>query len=651
MDFAGVAQIISSAENRLTNVSVSQQAGEICPSATASYIIDPSDIGSTPPTLSVNISGITYSFQAHRSTYNIQSNGLHTRNVTYVLPQFKTLLKGYGQDILFVNCPRSVFDAMNYDSDNLDIKFKESDHYNRSGWTVTQIISYIFSLVGVAVSIDIPDIDVSEPTIQYQASSDLTQFISNLLPNTGGLQFVWTTNASGILNLFLIYPSATTAVQTVIAAENLSFTEEHDSDYDSWLIEGGMSEPILSEYKVVKTQNPVERDLDPETTTITTKDGVPVVTTKTLRKLFDFKNDEFHTTRETVTTTGPVYNNNNEQPISGNTQITVTEYSYENSNSLLYEKSRPVGHTKTLSGYATKITLGLSALGDAVNSKGTGYLLSDEYKTYTYAEYNAIAVIDRPTIIAGTAVAWRDDYRKETEEIAYTQESESTKDIPEGTILKNSTTIEEFSYRFKASGFGYDGKSRYFYCTEDGKSILSDIAEFIRNANEIVDSNNPGSTATLSQESTGYQQTELYTKDIESQAKSTYRWKETKQTLEPETGNYKTEEREVPIPSGRLPAEPTQWRKQKIRYEAGNMGKKQIISAFKASVPTNNRSQFNGFSSLIRQIAQRPLNEISIQHLQTPYFTGEPYYGRIVVGWTAAFSNDGNFNFDITVRG
>ncbi len=679
----------SSALDKLESVTISQSPDEMTPSITGTFLIDDADINSDPPTLSVSVAGKTFSGVPHRSTIRVTADGKRHRTTTYINSIFKKLLEGYGQDILFISCPESVYHAMEYDEDFVIVKWKEADPYNCGGWTVKTIIEELFSIAleggdgddsSANVNVNIPDFDVSSPTVQYQAGGDFAQFIQGLLPTSGGIRYLWFFDESGALTITLVSTTANFSVNTNIDAESIDFGQEHqagsENGYTGWRFTGGMAKPILEEYKYIKTEAIVEKVeietitttdsnttieiASPEGNTSTTtvnptqpiRGNIPTKTIKTTTRLYDFKGDEFHVVKQTIENRGAIYDHKNENPQEGRLSKEEIEYTYENDDPLIYEKSRPTGHVKKTSGFITKYKTGSSASSSALNSDGPAYLLMDDDTVLTKQEYDDLWP-DAGDIILGSYIEWANDYTQEEEHITYVQDNESTREKPEGTISNNSSSKTLLCYRFKATGFGVTRYSRYYAATEDGKSVLQDLISLVKNTISYIESLHPdvSSDVTLSLAGTTTELVEIYEKEItEITAKGTYRWKETTKELDLETGIFNTSTRQVSIPGGRVPMEPTKYRKQQLMKDEGDMGKAQLVVPFTAQVDTNNREQFETFCELIKIRAVRPTNTVSIQGLSEPYLSGEQYEGGTVIGWSATVNGDGKTQFSITVE-
>lgn len=674
-----MANIISyntDAEDQLESFSVSQQAGEICPTITATFLISTEQINDPPPSMSVNIVGITFNGEPHKSSYNINSSGKNTRTITYIHPKFKQLLNGIGQDFLFISCPKHVFDAMKFNEQHLTIKVKTSDAYGNNGWNIKSIINEMFAFIGLSVVINIPTYDVGSTTVQYQAGSDIAQFIQSLLPTGGDLKYTWSFNDDENLEISLLSTYGTENIETNIPAVSLSFSDNHQEDYTAWRITGGQAKPILSEYKnidivdieekeeietTVTTQSQTTITLDPpegETVVQVMNAVEPIranISTTLIKKttrLYDFKGDEFHVSKQEDSTIGAYYDMNNKNPKEGLTQKVLTTYNYENDNPIDYEKSRLLGNKKTMSGIVTKFYSGSSAIGAALNGKGPAYFLLEDSSVVTPEEYDE-AWPDVEPIIIGAIMSWLDDYRVENEQLLYVDEKSSTKEYPEGTIKKNSTSITEYCFQFIASGFGTSEFSRWYSCTEDGKSILEELVSLIEKTEERITTNFPNVDPVVSVSvSIGtHKLIEIFEKNIIPQTtKGTYRWKEIIKKFNLKTGVYDLTEREVPIPGGRIPSEPTSLRKQDLVYENGDMGEKKIVKAFTASLDTNNREHFDAFCQIIKKKATNPLREITVTDLDIPYFQGEPYMGGIVTGWEVSATPEGKHSINIKVE-
>ncbi len=690
-----IINISSSALDKLESVTISQQPDEMTPSITGTFLIGDEDINSDPPSLSVAVAGKTFSGTPHRSTIRVTADGKRHKTTTYINGTFKNLLQGYGQDILFISCPKSVYDAMEYDEDFVVVKWKEADPYNCGGWTVASIIEEIFSILsggggdgagvggrggGDSVNINIPDFDVSSPTVQYQAGNDFAQFIQGLLPTSGGLRYLWFFDENGTLTITLVSTAANFSITTFIDAESIDFGQEHQSSgeegYTGWRFTGGMAVPVLDEYKYIKTEDITEKteietitttagnttieiqppEGDSSTTIISAvqpiRGGIPSTTIKTTKRLYDFKGDEFHVVKQTIISKGAIYNHKNENPREGSLSKEEIKYTYENNNPLIYEKSRPKSNSKKASGLITYYASGGSASSQALNSDGPAYLLMDDFTVLTKEEYDDLWP-DAGDILLGSYIKWRTNYGKEEEKIAYTQENSSTREYPEGTIKDNSSSKQNLCYRFKVSGFGVTKYSRYYACTEDGKSVLQDLVALVKNTESYISSRWPDvpSTVSLSSGSSSMKTVEIYEKEItEITAKGTYRWKETTKELDLETGVYNTSTRQVSIPGGRVPMEQTKYRKQQLMKDEGDMGDATLVIPFTTQVDTNNREQFNTFCELIKSRAKRPTNNISIQGLSIPYLSGEPYAGGTVTGWSIAVTGDGKTQISVTIE-
>ena len=368
---------------------------------------------------------------------------------------------------------------------------------------------------------------------------------------------------------------------------------------------------------------------------------------KETTRLYDFKGDPFHIVSQTITKTSGIFNENGENPTEGLVSKEVSAYEYENADPLVYEKSRQKSMTKTTSTLSTKYVIGISALGYAHNSKGKAFLLLADNSIKTVAEYDKLWP-DVEGIVAGSYADWIDDVITDVELITYTQEIDSTRERPEGTITLNETTTTSACQLFTVSLGGKIKNTVNIRVSDSGETGLKLVVDAIKEVSEgysgpfsAVVTVSPASSVTTS----------TSRRDIDPiTTKGTYKWRVTTKTLNFETGKFDIQTQEVTVPGGRIPSEPTQYRKQDILYEHGDMGEAKKVTAFTMSINTNNRDHLKMLADLMKgEMISKTGIEYPISEVDRPYFQGESFNGWTVVGWSAEATAEKE-SFSVTVK-
>ena len=651
------------------SITISQSSGEIAPQITAVFLIDSDDVNPVPPSLTVTIAGIPFTGVLHKSALAFNASGKHTLTVTYIHPLFKKLLNGFGQDILYISCPKAVFDQMLKDAVNQEhiiMKHRESNEYGNNGWTPVSIIKDIFALIEERVNINFINFDMSSTTVQYQAGSDFLSFIQGTLPSLHGLTYNYTINANGILDITLLSAPAATITSTSIPAESLAFGKDYNAEYTGYKFTGGNAKPILTEYKNIKivpisSKTEEERTVTTKNATVITRgdktitmaaltpirDNIPNTVIKKTKKLFDFKDEEFQVDNETIETRGATYDSRNKNPNEGRLQLEDTTYHYENSNPLTYEKSRSTGFTKLTSGLVSVYGVSISESA----SIGMVYYLLDNLQVISHEDREKQNPAVGTILYSGMTSFLQ--YKKEEEHIVYTTEKDSTKDYPEGTILRNSSSTTERCYQFTARGFGVTTSTRWFSCTEPIKDVLNEIAALYTSVQAEVAlkyPSVPNPLITLYAPTVKDQIISSTEKEIlKMTAKGTYRWKETTLKMEMASGKYDAVTQENVIPGGRIPSEPTKYRTQQLIKFFGDMGNAKIITPLSVEIQTNNRTHFLSCCDLIKGTIKRPHTPLEVSNLSHPVFNGESFLNGKVTGWSGKWSGDGKEEYSATV--
>ena len=251
------------------SISISQQKGELCPQITASFFID-NDLGfSVPETLTVDLQGVSFTGKAHKTSFALNADGKHTAQTTYISATISGVLEGWGQDILYISCPKAQYDAMKFDETNILIKWEESDMYGNGGWNSKTVIEDIFTVMGEEVTVDIEPIDIGSTTLRYSAGSSIVEFAKSALIGADILGYVFSTDNMGDLVISLPGKTASPASGKVsIPAVSLQGNSDHvSSQYTAWKFTGGQAKPILDEYKYIQTEAITEKTEIDKTTT------------------------------------------------------------------------------------------------------------------------------------------------------------------------------------------------------------------------------------------------------------------------------------------------------------------------------------------------------------------------------------------------
>ena len=653
-----VIKYLSSSELSPSSISVSQQKGELCPQITATFFIDQTLTPELPETLTISIDGIEFQGIAHKTNFSLNADGKHIATVTYLHDAIAGTLDGFGQDVLYISCPKAQYDAMKFDENNIVIKWKDSDVYGNNGWNSKAVFEDIFKVMGKTVTVEIEPIDIGSATLRYSKGSSIVEFAKSALLGSDVLGYIFHINANNTLVISLPGKTANRDTTTDIPAVSLQGDIDHVTGvYDAFSFTGGQSKPILEEYKYIKTvdiatKTEIEKtttDSTKVTQTVTKPDGsttntiiitsTPLgtdvtreITTKTTVRLYDFKDDEFHIVSQDIQKISSVFNHNGESPQEGLVLKELTTYYYENADPLIYEKSRQTKCLKGTSQLATRYVMGADALGYALNSKGKAFLLLADSSIKTYSEYQSIWP-NVESIIAGSYMTWIDDVSTESETIAYVQESESTRDRPEGTIILNEVSKSEQCVRFTITVGSKIVNTKYIRISDSGETGLQEILDAIAKARE--DNSSSADPVVVMSPYTSVT-TELTKKDIDPlTTKGTYKWRVTSKTLNFDTSKFDIQTQEVTIPGGRIPSEPTQYRKQDILYETGKMGQAVPVKAFMMSIGTNNREHLHAIADyVIGEKSEKATSEYSITDVDRPYFQGDLFRGWVVSGWS-----------------
>lgn len=653
-----VIKYLSSGDLSPTSISVSQQKGEFCPQITASFFIENTTTPEVPEDISISIDGVAFAGVAHKTSFSLNADGKHIANVTYVHESVAGTLDGFGQDVLYISCPKAQYDALRFDESNIVIKWKEADVYGNGGWNSKSVIEDIFSLVNKEITVDIEPIDIGSTTLRYSKGSSIIEFAKSALIGADIVGYVFHIDADNNLKISLPGKTASTSGSASIPAVSLQGDIDHVTvEYNAFSFTGGQAKPILEEYKYIKTVEIAEKTEIEKTTTETSQTTQAVtkpddtttntiiitstplssgvteeVTTKKTTRLYDFKDDEFHIVSQDIEKVSGIFNHNGESPRKGIVLHEVTTYEYENADPLVYEKSRQTKCLKATSQLATYYIAGTSALMYALNSKGKAFLLLADNSIKTYTEYMALWP-DVGTILAGSYMDWLDDAMTEAETIAYVQEKDSTRERPEGTILLNETSNTEKCIRFVVTLGAKSIISKYLRVSESGETGLKDISDAIE---KVRENNEFSGDPVISISGTTPITTQLTRKDIDPlTTKGTYKWRVTTKTLNFETSKFDLQTQEVTIPGGRIPSEPTQYRKQDILYETGLMGQAVPVKAFTMSIGTNNRSQLQALADIvIGEKTEKATSDYQISDVDRAYFQGDSFNGWPVVGWS-----------------
>lgn len=653
-----VIKYLSSGNLSPTSISVSQQKGEFCPQITASFFIENTTTPDVPEDISISIDGVAFSGIAHKTSFSLNADGKHIANVTYLHESVAGTLDGFGQDVLYISCPKAQYDALRFDETHIVVKWKKADVYGNGGWNSKSVIENIFSLVNKEITVDIEPIDIGSTTLRYSKGSSIIEFAKSALIGADVIGYVFHIDADGNLKILLPGKTASSHRSTSIPAVSLQGDIDHvTGEYNAFSFTGGQAKPILAEYKYIKTVAIAKKTEIEKTTTetsqttqeITKPDGTSTnttiitstpltsgttkeITTKETTRLYDFKDDEFCIVSQSTEKESSIFNHNGEVPQNGVVFHEFTTYEYENADPLTYEKPRQTKCLKTTSQIATKYAIGLNALTFALNSKGKAFLLLADNTIKTYAEYMDLWP-DVETVIAGSYVDWIDDIMTESETISYVQEKDSTRDRPEGTILLNETSSSEQCVLFTVSLGSKIVITKHIRVSESGETGLKEIGDAMTKASEGNDfsgehvvSVSPASLIT----------TQITRKDIDPlTTKGTYKWRVTTKTFNFDTGKFDTQTQEVTIPGGRIPSEPTQYRRQDILYESGLMGQPVPVKAFTMSIGTNNRSHLRSLADIvIGEKTEKVTTEYQISDVSNPYFQGDSFNGWIVTGWS-----------------
>jgi len=645
------------------SISISQQKGELCPQITASFFIDNNLNFSVPETLTVDLQGVSFTGKAHKTSFALNADGKHTAQTTYISATISGVLEGWGQDILYISCPKAQYDAMKFNETNIIIKWKESDMYGNGGWNSKTVIEDIFTVMGEEVTVDVEPIDIGSTTLRYSAGSSIIEFAKSALIGADILGYVFNTDNDGNLTISLPGKTASPASRASdgvsIPAVSLQGNSDHvSSEYTAWKFTGGQAKPILAEYKYIQTEAITEKiEIDKTTTEsdritqkTTSPDGTETnvitvsstplgdnvdreVTTKETTRLYDFKGDPFHIVSQIITKTSGIFDENGKNPTEGFVSKEVSTYEYENADPLVYEKSRQKSMTKTTSALSTKYAIGPNALGYARNSKGRAFLLLADDSIKTVEEYDKLWP-DVEDIVAGSYTDWINDIITEVELITYTQETDSTRERPEGTLTLNETTKTALCQKFTVSLNGKTKNTVNVRVSDSGETGLKLVVGAIKEVSEEY-SGHFSASVTVSPASDVTTSTSR--RDIDPiTTKGTYKWRITTKTLNFETGKFDIQTQEVTVPGGRIPSEPTQYRKQDILYEHGKMGNAEKVTAFTMSINTNNREHLKMLADLMKgEMSSKTVTEYNISEVDRVYFQGESFNGWPVVGWSA----------------
>jgi hypothetical protein len=617
--------LVSINQDGVLSLSIAQRPNDLTPTFAvqmfpdqASFLDHESWLGYSPPDMTFNIGGVEWPCTAREVQTTITPESGVILEVQYYPELLETLqTTGYGKHLVFLSCPQWQYDQLikQYDTDEYEVVYKPSNVYISTGWTIQQIFTKIGSSDYADVDIDclVPTLHVPQATVICEKGQSYFEFLQSLLPS--GFLYAWNVENETV-KVSLLEPStqtfqipdgffATVGSQSMTPTYTLIEATAGDYKPASGLSLGraapeqGFTVTILNRHNEIVTEV-----LAPETKAV----GNYEETTQVTRTFQTDPDGNFFALLSEITEThGPLFNKRGNYLGIYLLKRVVTDYTYENSDPMIYRTPRLTQRVTKSSGYVNRYIPGAYTL-----SYGTMYYLTENLDVITYASYAATAVDERPDIVCSAYATWEDDYETITETKTYTQTTTVTPDFFEGSERDNSLSTTRLITLMD---------NRYYDCLASRESSLQQLAQ------DLQDEDTPSVTPVGQ-----YQLLELVTRKIKVISPDTYQFEDTRKTFNTSTKSFEIETQASAIDSGRPPSLPTQYRVKQLRASIGSSGSQNVVPLH-IHVPTNNPDDAEEWWS----IAYKQKTQTQRQVVLTSFDRFVPVGSRIAKGTVTSF--------------
>jgi len=616
-------------------ISVAQSPGLIAPAINASIMPDAALPESSwlqyePPPLVISIGGVTYNCLPQEVSVEIDPDTVGVSIEVQYYPDILIRLQNTGlkKHLVFLSCSGYEYEILEgeYNGNTHEVLYKPCDTYISNGWTVNGIIAEIGDRAGVTIESLLPPFHVPNPTVVFKRGQKFLPFVRSLLP--GDFEYVWSiTNDKLTIALIQSGDGNTDEIGFIEGMHRIICSTSGVPAYDLVEISGGYykwgtgvidlgGDISLGGGASYPNGKRVSESLPPEEKE--TADGTETHYIARIYKTGPEGTNLFALLERTTRVDGD-YNG-----ATATIRETEETFSYENSSPLIYLQPRHTLISTDTKKFFTRIVLGLSGGMNII------YYLTDDARVLSKAEYDAIPVVDQPTVLM-TAYHVYGTAKTQEETFSWITEENADKIWFEGTQRDNTIAITQL----------YDIVDGVYYdAFLSPKELLQQVLTDVVTREETVTI-----TSIISE---AWKTAELVTKKIKLVSEGAFQAEQQSSLFDTKVGNLIPHVSTQTI-NGLPPGNPTKYRTERLIASMG--GDSPAGAAFRASgnlcipfmaeINTNNVSDFELWAGLLWEQKSTQARRVSMASFDRLLPMGSIINGVTMTSFQCSQSEDG----------